>query len=74
MTTPKSPTLAAPICTLLLALAMALSLSACASTQGGDQDTALLECRSEADAKYKARYTPKWEDYVEQCLEKKQQK
>lgn len=36
-----------------------------------DRETALSECREEADMKYRARYTTEWDAYVEECMDKK---
>ncbi len=58
--------LAAPI----LTMALALLVSACASTGGGrDYDETLLDCQAKADGVVKARYTPKWQAEVDRCLE-----
>lgn len=53
-----------------LALMMALMTAGCASTGGGGTyDETLMDCRSKADGVVKARYTPKWQAVVDQCME-----
>ena len=60
---PKHPALMA-----ILTMTLTLLLSACASTGGPSNDETLLDCRAKADAQYKARYTPKWQAAVDQCI------
>lgn len=56
---------------ILVMLALAMLLTAgCATQQQTDRD-AILDCNSYADGQVKARYTPAWDQAVQQCLEKR---